>query len=464
MLNTGSHFGSSRTAGHDSLPTSNNPTVLNQHERDTATRTSQYDTAPAHGASHGLSEPYASRMPGGFDDDDAATTASVSSGIPGQSQSRSTKSGANDPTFTEKPLPHEPAPGKPILGGRAPLHTASISPYDPLLYIANPKTPPTVTGFGHGQSSLTGNNYPDRSVEHSFTHGKPSGLSHVGRDAALAAGAVGTSAHQHEDSQRDNYVPEAERSFPLGGSSTSGGYGSTTAGPHSLNLANKADPRVKSDDSRTTGETGYGSIPGDYTDETPSSGNQGSISHDPGAVAGARAGAVGSGGATAIGYGPESWQHEHQHHGHQYEGDPCATGAIDGPGGPHFVPGPHLTDTANLLDPHVGSGFGGPDATGDSSGRHHHGHHVQYGEEAALASVVGATGREAMEADNLKQGTTGRNTPSGFEPSETDRHGINNTEGMSFPWENSSNVRATLDLRFRLSSPIARAAVLKKAC
>ena len=436
MLHTGSHFGSSRTAGHDSLPTSNNPTGLNQHERDTATGTSQHDTATAYGASHGLSEPYASRMPGGFDDDDdAATTASVSSGIPGQSQSRSAKSGTNDPTFTEKPLPHEPAPGKPILGVRAPLHTASISPCDFLLYIADPKTPPTVTGFGHGQSSLSGNNYPDRSVEHSFTHGNSSGLSHVGRDAALAAGAVGTGAHQHEDSQRDNYAPEAERSFPLGGSSTSGGYGSTTGGPHSSNLANKADPRVDSDGFRTTGETGYGSIPGDYTDATPSSGNQGSISHDPGAVAGARAEAVGSGSATAIGYGPESWQHEHQHHGHQYEGDPCATGAIDGQGGPHFVPGPHLTDTANLLDPHVGSGFGGTGATGDSSGRHHHGHHVQRGEEAVLAGGAGATGWGAMEADNLEQDTMERNTPSGFNPSDTNRHGINNTEGMPFPWE-----------------------------
>lgn len=51
-------------------------------------------------------------MPGGFDDDDdAATTASVRSGVPGQSQSRSTMTGANDPTFTNKPLPPEPASG-----------------------------------------------------------------------------------------------------------------------------------------------------------------------------------------------------------------------------------------------------------------------------------------------------------------------------------------------------------------
>ena len=332
---------------------------------------------------------------------------------------------------------------------------------DWLLYITDPGTSPTVTGFGHGQSSLTGNSYPDRSVEHSSTHGKPPGSSHAGHDAALAAGAVGTSVHQRENSQRDNFAPEAERSFSLGGSSTSGGYGSTTACPPSSNLANKADPRVDSDGSRTTGETGYGSIPGDYhssTGVTPSSGNQGSISHNSGAVAEARAGSVGSGSATAIGYGPESWQHEHQHHGHQYEGDPCATGAIDGQGGPHLVPGPHLTDTANLLDPHVGSGFGGTGATGDSSGRHHHGHHDQRGEEAALAGGAGVTGPGAIEADRIKQGTMGRTTPSGIDPLYTDRHGINNTEGMSFSWETSSNVRAVL------GSPIARAAVPNNEC
>lgn len=98
--NQGSHFGGSRTAGHDPLPTSSDPTG-----------TSQYDNGTTVGASHGLNEPYASRMPGGFDNDDAATTASVRSGVPGQSQSRSSMTGANDPVFTDKPLPPEPTSG-----------------------------------------------------------------------------------------------------------------------------------------------------------------------------------------------------------------------------------------------------------------------------------------------------------------------------------------------------------------
>lgn len=65
-------------------------------------------------------------MPGGFDNDDAATTASVSSGVPGQSQSRSAMTGANDPIFTDKPLPPEPASGMYILGLTTPLIVASF--------------------------------------------------------------------------------------------------------------------------------------------------------------------------------------------------------------------------------------------------------------------------------------------------------------------------------------------------
>lgn len=57
-------------------------------------------------------------MPGGFDDD-AATTASISSGVPGQSQSRSGFTGSNNRDFGD------------------------------------------TAGAG---SSLTGNEYPDRSV------------------------------------------------------------------------------------------------------------------------------------------------------------------------------------------------------------------------------------------------------------------------------------------------------------
>ena len=130
-INPGSHFGSSRTAGHDSLPTSSDPTG-----------TSQYDSGTTRGASHGLNEPYASRMPGGFDNDDAATTASVRSGIPGQSQSRSTMTGANDPVFTDKPLPREPTSGTYTSGITISLcMSPQLDVVTPLMYTADSRTP-----------------------------------------------------------------------------------------------------------------------------------------------------------------------------------------------------------------------------------------------------------------------------------------------------------------------------------
>ena len=76
-------------------------------------------------------------MPGGFDDD-AATTASVRSGVPGQvTQTGSGMTGTRDPSITNKPLPSEP-------------------------------TNAGVTGSSGSSAlrgnDLTGNSYPDRSV------------------------------------------------------------------------------------------------------------------------------------------------------------------------------------------------------------------------------------------------------------------------------------------------------------
>merc|ERR1712227_708326 len=78
----------------------------------------------------------------------------------------------------------------------------------------------------------------------------------------------------------DNSRFDSDRTTGGYGSSTTGGYGSgnTTSGPHSSDMANKADPRVDSDNSRfdsdrTTGgygssNTGYGSGNTDYNDRT----------------------------------------------------------------------------------------------------------------------------------------------------------------------------------------------------
>ena len=124
-------------------------------------------------------------------------------------------------------------------------------------------------------------------------------------------------------------------------------------------------------------------------------------------------GAIGSGLTTGAGYGPESWEHDHAKHGHQFAGDPCGPEAQVP--GPHFTKGPHATDTANLLDPHVassiipigsttgtgtsgtttGTGIGsttGTDVGSTGTGSHH------LGRDAAVAGGIGAAGIGAYEA------------------------------------------------------------------
>ena len=257
------------------------------------------------------------------------------------------------------------------------------------------------TGMGHGQSRLSDDSLPDRSVENNSGHRDHFGLSDVDRDTAFGAGAVGTSAHRQGEPHRDHYTHETDRSFPLGGSSASDNRGSAAAGPHPSSLANKADPRVDSEGPHTAANTGYGSTPAGSRSRTgaSSSNDQGSLGR--GAL---EAGAVAGAGVGAIDHGPESWQHDHRQHGHQFKGDPCETETpLDGP---HFVSGPHITDTANRLDPHVGSGGEGLATTGES-------HHGQLG---------------ALGAEHRKQHTTGHATSSKLDSSS--RHGRDTTRSM----------------------------------
>ena len=170
------------------------------------------------------------------------------------------------------------------------------------------------------------------------------------------------------------------------------------------------------------GATGLGS----GTGSTAAPAHQGHLGRD----AAIGAGAVGSSGlaehehggnhgTTGIaipagaGYGPESWEHDHSRHGHQFEGDPCGPEAHVP--GPHFSKGPHATDTANLLDPRVaspiippsstsgigdtgtttGTGLGSSTGTGLGSTGTGSSH---LGRDATLAGGVGAAGAGAYEA------------------------------------------------------------------
>ena len=151
---------------------------------------------------------------------------------------------------------------------------------------------------------------------------------------------------------------------------TSGGLGSNnTAGPHPSSLENKLDPRVDPGlDGRSglhnaatdTTSAGYGSGTAPIT----TSGHSGTLGRD--AALGADAGATAGG--SRSGYGADSWEYQHGGHSHKYKGDPCGPeSAVSG--APHFTTGPHGTDTANRLDPHIGSGVGAPGSTtGTSAG------------------------------------------------------------------------------------------------
>lgn len=287
----------------------------------------------------------------------------------------------------------------------------------------------------------------------------------------LGAGAgAGAAAHHHHDREKDNLGSDTNRSFPLGGqsSTTSGsaypagptstaagttsgphssslankadprfdsdrdrsdlvgknaGYPSgstsiaagTTSGPHSSSLANKVDPRVDSDrdGSTLTGKpTGYGSSSigyGSGTGPTTGAAHQGTLERE-----GGLGGSTGVGSGVA-GYGPESWKHDHGTHGHTYEGDPCVHGAAVP--GPHFTTGPHATDTANRLDPHVASGIGEPSATihkdsGSELGSTSHAGDHHHGRDAALAGGAGAAGIGAYESSRGPSGSATESTTS----------------------------------------------------
>lgn len=117
-----------------------------------------------------------------------------------------------------------------------------------------------------------------------------------------------------------------------------------------------------------------------------------------GATTGATSG-LAAGAATATGsshqhaplteiYKETVFKHDHAGHGHQYEGDPCETGHEPAPG-PRLIPGPHLTNTANMLDPKV-AGEALPPLS-DDQGLGSTGRSTGTGMDAATGAGLGAT-------------------------------------------------------------------------
>lgn len=105
---------------------------------------------------------------------------------------------------------------------------------------ANPKPTATATGLASAQGTSAQTTLPDRSVQSTEKQGH-----HVGRDAAVVGG-VGGAAYEADKHHKAHDMYEGNTVGDLG--STSGAK--TTAGPHSSNVANKADPTVDSDRSK----------------------------------------------------------------------------------------------------------------------------------------------------------------------------------------------------------------------
>ncbi|KAL8647948.1 MAG: hypothetical protein Q9226_006216, partial [Calogaya cf. arnoldii] len=280
-----------------------------------------------------------SRTPGTFVDD-GGSAMSIKSGHQGNSQeSKETgTSDTHDPLDTNKPLPREPTTA----------HTGAPGSS-------------TISGVGPHSSSMA--NKADPRVDSDLDGSRGLG----GRDTSgITGGAMGSTL---PDRTAGNTVStyDTGRSFPLGGVTS----GTATSGPHSSNLANKTDPRVDDDRDGSRGVGGTSGF-GSGTSATSGSAHKGDLSRSGlGGSSDANTG-VATGAATGVplprGYGEESWTHDHNHHGHEYAGDPCAN-EPPAPGAVHFIPGPHSLDTTNRLDPHVGGGgVGGLEhATADST-------------------------------------------------------------------------------------------------
>lgn len=205
--------------------------------------------------------------------------------------------------------------------GRSPYSGSGVDPR----VDSTPRTGTTGSGYGGG--------------DHQY-----------GRDAGLVAGGAGAGAGAYAAGHHHGGTDPTGRGYD---SSTSGtqasGYGSGTAGgPHSSNLANKADPRVDSD---RDGSHRYG--------------------RDTAVGTGA-----GVGGATA-GHGLL-----HKHDKHQ---DPAGTGhGTTGTGyGSSTTAGPHSSGMANKADPRVDS---------DRDGSHHHGRDTAVGAGAGAGAATAGHG------------------------------------------------------------------------
>ncbi|CCD51676.1 BcPIO4 [Botrytis cinerea T4] len=250
----------------------------------------------------------------------------------------------------------------------------------------------TTSGLGGVTSIPSGNGLNTHGRDNIGSHGN----SHLGRDAAVGSGAVGAAGlAEHEHRKHENTSL---------GSHPTHGHAEGSHGTHNSAALNAADPRVDSDldGNRLPNKTssGYGTKDAYGTTTTGSSGHH----------LGRDAAAIGTAGAVGEGI---------HHHNNQHN-----------QGGIRGTTGPHTTETANRLDPHV-SGSGVP--TEDAHTHHGHGSHSR--------GLVEGGGAE--EADGV-HGSKGTSAAAGVVPvgAYEAGHGHNTTAGP-----HSSNLANKTDPR-----------------
>ena len=141
--------------------------------------------------------------------------------------------------------------------------------------------------------------------------------------------------------------PKSVGSALAGATGTHGHHSTTTAGPHSSNLANKADPRVDSD---RDGSRNMGAAQPGYDSRSGGTGTSMGTGYD---------------GTTGSGYGDRSSGTGLAGSGTHHRNDPYSTSST--------TSGPHSSSLGNKADPRVDSDHSRTTGTGltGTSSRHH---------------------------------------------------------------------------------------------
>jgi hypothetical protein len=249
------------------------------------------------------------------------------------------------------------------------------------------RQPDPLTAYGQSNSRSL-----PTSQQLSTRPGETERSSHLGRDAAIGAGALGAgglAAHQlsgrSEDNSRDpTHTPTTQgttgvdRTFPLAGGVTSGHSTDPTTSAHMTSSTHDRELGTKEREVGVHNDGAHGreGLAGAAAAATGAGAGYGLSQHERKHETVPETAHAGQGLPSAQGLAPgeevdlvatsESSMaqhltgtgpgHEHDHAGryHNYEGDPCETGEAEpSHAGTVFAGGPHSTDTANMMDPHL---------------------------------------------------------------------------------------------------------------